>query len=68
MGSVRFPGTGFASIGSVFGADCITERTLADLAAVGEWLGSSADRPLFIDAKIAFHSGSWWLAAAFTGH
>lgn len=68
MSSVQFPDTDFAAIGRGFGADGITVRTLADLGAVGEWLGSNPSGPLVIDAKIASDSGSWWLAEAFKGH
>jgi acetolactate synthase-1/2/3 large subunit len=68
MSSVQFPDTDFAAIGRGFGAAGITVRTLADLGAVGEWLGSNPSAPLVIDAKIASDSGSWWLAEAFKGH
>lgn len=68
MDSVTFPDSDFAAIGRGFGADGITVRTLEDLDAVANWLGSDPDRPLVIDAKIASDGGAWWLAEAFKGH
>lgn len=66
--TVRFPPTDIAAIGRGFGCTGVTVRTVADLAAVGEWLDGPRDAPLVIDAKITDDGGSWWLAEAFHGH
>ncbi|MFC8039786.1 thiamine pyrophosphate-binding protein [Paenarthrobacter sp. NPDC057355] len=72
VSSVVFPETDIAAIARGFGADGVTVRTVADLAAVEPWLAAydagTQDRPLVIDAKIASDGGSWWLAEAFQGH
>jgi thiamine pyrophosphate-dependent acetolactate synthase large subunit-like protein len=64
---VRFPDTDIAAIARGFGADGVSVRSPQDLAPVAEWLASSPQRPLVIDAKVAADGGSWWLSEAF-GH
>ena len=66
--TVTFPDTDIAAIARGYGADGITVRRAADLAAVRFWLDSDHYRPLVIDAKIRSDGGSWWLAEAFKGH
>ncbi|MDR6687737.1 thiamine pyrophosphate-dependent acetolactate synthase large subunit-like protein [Arthrobacter sp. 1088] len=72
LDSVLFPDTDIAAIARGFGAEGVTVRTVADLAAVQPWLDSyragTQTQPLVIDAKIASDGGSWWLAEAFQGH
>lgn len=72
LASVVFPDTDIAAIARGFGADGVTVRSVADLAAIKPWLeaydAGTQDRPLVIDAKIASDGGSWWLAEAFQGH
>lgn len=72
LASVVFPETDIAAIARGFGAEGVTVRAVADLAAVRPWLeaytAGTQDRPLVIDAKIASDGGSWWLAEAFQGH
>ncbi|MDD7834548.1 thiamine pyrophosphate-binding protein [Paenarthrobacter sp. AB444] len=72
LASVVFPDTDIAAIARGFGADGVTVRSAADLAAIQPWLAAydagTQDRPLVIDAKIASDGGSWWLAEAFQGH
>ncbi|MDI2036016.1 thiamine pyrophosphate-binding protein [Paenarthrobacter nitroguajacolicus] len=72
LASVVFPDTDIAAIARGFGAEGVTVRTVADLAAVEPWLAAyqsgTQTRPLVIDAKIASDGGSWWLAEAFQGH
>ncbi|BCW05747.1 thiamine pyrophosphate-binding protein [Arthrobacter sp. NtRootA1] len=72
LSSVVFPDTDIAAIGRGFGAEGVTVRTVADLAAVEPWLAAyragTQTKPLVIDAKIASDGGSWWLAEAFQGH
>lgn len=68
MSTVTFPETDIAAIARGFGADGLTVRDVADLAAVTEWLAGDPQRPLVIDARIADDGGSWWLAEAFAGH
>ncbi|MFJ4266344.1 thiamine pyrophosphate-binding protein [Paenarthrobacter nicotinovorans] len=72
LASVVFPDTDIAAIARGFGADGVTVRSAADLAAIKPWLeaydAGTQDRPLVIDAKIASDGGSWWLAEAFQGH
>ncbi|MFF2842596.1 thiamine pyrophosphate-binding protein [Paenarthrobacter sp. NPDC057981] len=72
LASVVFPDTDIAAIARGFGADGVTVRSVADLAAIQPWLeaydAGTQDRPLVIDAKIASDGGSWWLAEAFQGH
>jgi acetolactate synthase I/II/III large subunit len=68
LGTVTFPDSDFAAIGRGYGADGITVRSPADLAGLDDWLSSSRDRPLVIDAKISSDGGAWWLAEAFRGH
>ncbi len=46
----------------------MTVRTVADLAAVPEWLAGPRDAPLLIDAKVTGEHGAWWLEEAFRGH
>jgi hypothetical protein len=43
-------------------------RTVADLAAVRDWLAGPRTRPLVVDAKITSNHGSWWLEEAFRAH
>ena len=68
LGTVTFPDTDIAAIARGFGADAVTVRSVADLAAVRAWLQGRPNRPLVIDAKIASDGGAWWLAEAFKGH
>jgi len=72
LASVVFPDTDIAAIARGFGADGVTVRSVADLAAIQPWLAAyeagTQERPLVIDAKIASDGGSWWLAEAFQGH
>ena len=72
LASVVFPDTDIAAIARGFGAEGVTVRTVADLAAIQPWIAAyqagTQDRPLVIDAKIASDGGSWWLAEAFQGH
>ncbi len=68
METVTFPDTDIAAIARGYGADGITVRTVADLAAVTGWLDGPRTAPLVIDAKIASDGGAWWLAEAFKGH
>ncbi|MEV7605765.1 thiamine pyrophosphate-binding protein [Paenarthrobacter sp. NPDC089322] len=72
LSSVVFPDTDIAAIARGFGAEGVTVRTVADLAAVEPWLAAyragTQTKPLVIDAKIASDGGSWWLAEAFQGH
>jgi len=64
-GTVVFPETDIAAIGSGFGATGLTVRTAADLDGVTAWLAGPRDRLLLVDAKITSDGGSWWLAEAF---
>lgn len=66
--TITFPDTDIASIARGYGATAITVRSTDDLAAVTEWLASSPNAPLVIDAKVASDGGSWWLQEAFKGH
>jgi thiamine pyrophosphate-dependent acetolactate synthase large subunit-like protein len=68
LGTVTFPDTDIAALGTGFGADGLTVRRTADLGGVTRWLESSPTRPLVVDAKITSDGGSWWLAEAFKGH
>ncbi|VXC37113.1 TPP-requiring enzyme co-localized with fatty acid metabolic genes [Arthrobacter sp. 9V] len=72
LASVVFPDTDIAAIARGFGAEGVTVRTAADLAAIQPWIAAyqagTQNRPLVIDAKIASDGGSWWLAEAFQGH
>ena len=68
METVTFPDTDIAAIARGYGADGITVRTRADVAAVTGWLEGARTAPLVIDAKIASDGGAWWLAEAFKGH
>lgn len=68
MDTVTFPDTDIAAIARGYGADGITVRTRADVAAVTGWLEGPRTTPLVIDAKIASDGGAWWLAEAFKGH
>lgn len=68
LDTVTFPRVDIASIARGFGADGVTVRRPADLAAVREWLSTGPTRPLVLDARIASDGGAWWLAEAFRGH
>jgi thiamine pyrophosphate-dependent acetolactate synthase large subunit-like protein len=68
VSTVRFPETDLAAIGRGFGAQGAVVRSVADLAAVDEWLAGPRDVPFVLDAKISDDGGSWWLAEAFRGH
>lgn len=68
LSTVTFPDRDLAAVGRGFGAQGAVVRTVADLAAVDEWLAGPRDVPFVLDAKIADDGGSWWLAEAFKGH
>jgi thiamine pyrophosphate-dependent acetolactate synthase large subunit-like protein len=68
LDTVRFPDTDLAAIGRGFGCDAATVRTIADLAALRDWLAGPRARPLVLDAKVVAARGSWWLEEAFRGH
>jgi acetolactate synthase-1/2/3 large subunit len=68
LDTVRFPSADIAAIGRGFGCDGVTVRTVADLAAVRDWLAGPRTRPLVVDAKITSNHGSWWLEEAFRAH
>ena len=59
---VRFPDTDIAAIARGYGCDGVTVRSMDDLAAVRDWLNSSRERPLVVDAKITGRA-SWLMAA-----
>ncbi|MEE6295419.1 thiamine pyrophosphate-binding protein [Georgenia wangjunii] len=67
VGTVTFPPTDVAAIGSGYGFDAVKVREVADLGAVRAWLAGPRERPLLVDAKVVADSPSWWLAEAF-GH
>jgi thiamine pyrophosphate-dependent acetolactate synthase large subunit-like protein len=60
----QFPDTDFAALAEAAGCRGITARSLADLAAVREWL-DARDRPLVIDAKVDPGVCGEWLEEAF---
>jgi thiamine pyrophosphate-dependent acetolactate synthase large subunit-like protein len=66
-GIVRFPDTDIAAIARGYGFAAVTVRSLADLSGVADWVASSREKPLLVDAKIVADEPSWWLAEAF-GH
>jgi thiamine pyrophosphate-dependent acetolactate synthase large subunit-like protein len=66
-GTVRFPDTDIAAIARGYGFASVTVRSLADLSDVADWVASSREKPLLVDAKIVADEPSWWLAEAF-GH
>jgi thiamine pyrophosphate-dependent acetolactate synthase large subunit-like protein len=66
-GIVRFPDTDIAAIARGYGFASVTVRSLADLSDVADWVASSREKPLLVDAKIVADEPSWWLAEAF-GH
>jgi thiamine pyrophosphate-dependent acetolactate synthase large subunit-like protein len=68
LDTVRFPDRDLAAIGRGYGLDGVTVRSLADLAAVREWVEGLRERPLVVDAKVVSEHGSWWLEEAFRGH
>ncbi len=68
LDTVRFPPADLAAIGAGYGCAAVTVRSAADLGPVREWLDSSPDRPIVIDAKVTSGRGSWWLEEAFRGH
>jgi thiamine pyrophosphate-dependent acetolactate synthase large subunit-like protein len=68
LDSVTFPPADIAEIGRGFGCVGVTVRAPGDLAAVGDWISGSRDRPMVVDAKVTRATPSWWLAEAFRGH
>jgi thiamine pyrophosphate-dependent acetolactate synthase large subunit-like protein len=64
---VTFPDTDFAALGRSAGAEGVTVRRVADLAAVERWV---ADRPgpLVVDAKVEPTVVAEWLSEAFRAH
>ena len=68
LSAVVFPDADLAALARGAGAEGITVRAVADLAALDAWLAGPRERPLVVDAKVADDGGSWWLAEAFRGH
>ncbi|WP_432563801.1 thiamine pyrophosphate-binding protein [Kineococcus sp. SYSU DK003] len=68
LSTVTFPDVDLAAVGRGYGAQGAVVRSVADLAAVDEWLAGPRELPFVLDAKIADDGGSWWLAEAFKGH
>ncbi|MFF0340801.1 thiamine pyrophosphate-binding protein [Kribbella sp. NPDC004875] len=68
MDTVTFPPTDIAAIGRGYGFEAATVRTVADLAAVEDWLGGPRSAPMLVDAKVVADYPSWWLEEAFRGH
>jgi acetolactate synthase-1/2/3 large subunit len=65
---VRFPDVDLAALARGAGAEGVTVRSTADLAAVGEWLAGPRLRPLVVDAKVVPSVVAEWLEEAFRGH
>src|SRR4051794_4053711 len=63
----QFPPTDFAALAEAAGCRGVTARSVADLAAVREWL-KDRDRPLVLDAKVDPDICAEWLEEAFRGH
>ncbi|MGW7679850.1 thiamine pyrophosphate-binding protein [Kribbella sp. NPDC054772] len=68
MDTVTFPPTDIAAIGRGYGFEAATVRTVADLAAVEDWLRGPRSAPMLVDAKVVADHPSWWLEEAFRGH
>jgi acetolactate synthase-1/2/3 large subunit len=68
LDTVTFPPTDLAAIGRGYGFEPVTVRSVADLAAVSDWLDGPRSAPLLVDAKVVADHPSWWLEEAFRGH
>jgi thiamine pyrophosphate-dependent acetolactate synthase large subunit-like protein len=66
--TVVFPETDVAAMARGIGFEAVTVRTVADLAAVGDWVAGPRRPPLLVDAKVVADEPSWWLEEAFRGH
>jgi thiamine pyrophosphate-dependent acetolactate synthase large subunit-like protein len=64
LDSVRFPDADLAAMARAAGAQGVTVRAVADLAAVEEWL-ARRDGPLLVDAKVDPDVRAEWLEEAF---
>jgi thiamine pyrophosphate-dependent acetolactate synthase large subunit-like protein len=62
---VRFPDADLAAIARGAGAEGVTVREVADLAAVERWVADPARRPLVVDAKVDPTIRAAWLEDAF---
>ncbi len=64
LDSVRFPDADLAAMARAAGGEGVVVRSLADLAAVEDWLGRR-DGPLLVDAKVDPDICAEWLEEAF---
>ena len=67
VAGAQFPAADLAALGRAAGAQAVTVRDLADLAAVERWVADGADGPLVVDAKVDPTICAAWLEDAFKG-
>jgi thiamine pyrophosphate-dependent acetolactate synthase large subunit-like protein len=67
VAGAQFPAADLAALGRAAGAEAVTVRDLADLAAVERWVAGGADGPLVVDAKVDPTICAAWLEDAFKG-
>lgn len=65
LDSVRFPARDLAGAAGALGAEGLTVRRPADMAAISAWLDGPRDRPLVVDARVTPSVVGAWLPEAF---